>query len=102
MLGIYLCVAYGTTVTFRDLRTVPCLQMACNDFLAIYIYIYIYTYIYIQLCLYIYMQLWHASAALDQPRAGRCADVAMARGHELSSARNTPVILGGPSHLVSV
>ena len=48
MLGIYLCVSsYGITVTFRDLRTVPCLQMACNDFLAIYIIIHVYIYTYI-------------------------------------------------------
>ena len=28
-------VSHGIKVTFRDQKTVPCLQMACNDFLAI-------------------------------------------------------------------
>jgi hypothetical protein len=53
MLGIYLCVSYGITVTFRDLRTVPCLQMACNDFPAIHIYVYICIYIIIYIYIYV-------------------------------------------------
>ena len=48
--------------------------------------IYIITYWYT----YIHIQLWYVSAALDQPRPGRCADVlrsfAMARAHELSTS----------------
>ena len=58
MLGIYLCVSYGITVTFRDLRTVPCLQMACNDFPAIHIYVYIYNYIHIYICITLYIYIY--------------------------------------------